>query len=89
MEVRFSSQMAMIYTLIPLGVIAELLLRWPRPRALWATLGLAAAWFWLTSRVAVRHWSSTHCFKCGYPLPSLKDFPPQTPRICPECGAKS
>ena len=89
MEVRFSSQMAMIYLLLPAGVIAELLLRWPRPRALWVSLGLAALWVWLTSRLVVVHWSSTHCHACGYPLRPLKEVPPEKERICPECGVKT
>ena len=88
-EMRFSSQMLVLYGLIPGAVVLFLLRRWPRVHAPWAGLALAGMWVWMTSRLAVAHWSSTHCPECGYPLPPLKDLPAQTARVCPECGGKS
>ena len=88
-EVRFSSQMALIYGLIPAAVALVLMRHWPPAHAPWVGPALVGLWLWLTSRLAVVHWSSTHCYACGYPLPPLKDVPPETARVCPECGAKS
>jgi hypothetical protein len=89
MEVRFNSQMGIIYGLIPATLVVVALGRWPRLHAPWAVLVLAGVWVWLTSRLAVAHWSSTHCQACGYPLAPLRETPAGAERRCPECGEKN
>ena len=85
-EVRFPNQMALMYGVIPAAVVLFFLRHFRWVHTPWTGLALVAIWVWLTSRLTVTQWSSTHCSGCGYPLPPLKDFPRPLARVCPECG---